>query len=73
MSDEKLLAAAERTPAAPPAEAPTPKGGWVVSADGRYHEVEDIAATLAAYPGVYSEAKKADVVKTKVGWAESED
>ena len=73
MSDAKLPAAAAELTAAAPAEAPTPTSGWVVSADGRYHEVEDVAATLAAYPGVYSEAKKADVVKTKVGWAESED
>lgn len=52
---------------------PQPRAGWVKSvADGRFHEVEDVDAVLAAYPSVYEECKEKDVRKGSIGWPSDE-
>lgn len=43
--------------------------GHVKDAQGRFHEVDDVDRFIAAYPGS-EKVKAADVVKSKVGYAD---
>lgn len=50
-------------------EAYKPKPGFVKHlATDTFHEVEDVEATLKAYPGQYEKAKSPGEKSSKLGW-----
>lgn len=71
MSDPTAVADADAVADALPAAVEAPSGptpGWVVDKSGRYHEVEDVDGTIAAYPDQYAKCSHKDVVKARIGW-----
>ena len=52
-----------------PEAAPAAKKGWLRNiATDTFHEVDDMAAVMTAYPGQYENAKNPGANSKRIGW-----